>query len=358
MTYYFKANNKSGFLNASDGTDAKAARLVAVTAKKPDDQETPPSPWLGCANTEALSILDLGTAEGREAFAKIATEVPLYRIAMELIIDRVLFEATRDADRMKGVRQAFAPEEPPESVADSMVEKYAFEGSLRFPIIASRNNLQLIELYLKLFGAAIPEHLTRHDHVAALFGGPPDRLIEKYDGVMWHDMGWVRFDRVVYDADRIDSDPEVTFESYVTRGRTAAEALAVGDPRQLLAAWIQAERVQRALCRDIDATLRMQDIVRLPRWVRADIFRILEREAMKQVFAEGMSRHLNDWAELRRTTLLAEPIGANAKGEVSPLIQQLLNQTLSADAKYSGSAEAFAMQAERRWAEAERLLAA
>lgn len=356
MTLYFQIRDTCA-ANHKDGETQRAPTCLAVvTSEKPAMPETPPSPWLKLADVSEIKALDLDTMDGREALAKIVRDVPLYRITMELLIDRILLESLGDAVRMKAVRTAFSPEDPPEPVADIMTQKYAFSGVLHFPIIASRNDGQLIDLYLRLYGPATPMHANAGEHLAALLGGLPERLIEKCDGILWRGAGLIRLDRLVYEAERMDNDPEVTFESYVTRGRAAAEALAVDEPVPLLAAWIQAERVQRELCRDIDSILRLMDVRRLPRWIRADVFRILEREAMKQVFAEGIAKRMGDWPALRRSTILAEPIAANAKGEVAPLIQQLLNQTLSADASYAGSAEAFALQAERRWSEAKDLL--
>lgn len=355
---YLQLLGNTGFLKGPDGAAENAATLVQVTREAPDATETPPSPWIQYADSAQLTLFDFDTLQGREGFSKLLAEIPMYRITMELLIDRILLEARFDAGRTKGVRMAFAPEDAPEPVTDAMAEKYAFTGVLHFPVIASRTDLQLLDLYLKLFGPATPDHADIYAHLAALLGGYPERLTEHHDGFLWRNKGWVRLDRLVYESERVDHDPEVTFESYVTRGRAAAEALAVNDGNALLAAWVQAERVQRELCRDIDAVLSLPDIRRLPRWVRADVFRVLEREAMKQVFAEALAAQFSDWPALRRQRLLADPIAANAKGEVAPLVQQLLNQTLSADARYSGSAAAFALQAERRWDEAKKLIGA
>lgn len=350
MTLYLNLRAQDPFAASS------AAQLVSVTTETPQQPETPPSPWLALRDASAINILDLDTAQGRDKLADIMTGVPLYRITLELLLDRILSEALQDPARTKGVRAAFSPEEPPEPVIDTMAQKYALQGVLRFPVIASRTDVQLLDLYLRLYGPAVPSHTTPCKHLLAILAEYPDRLLEKCDGMLWRGCGVVRMDRLIYESERFDHDPEITFESYVSRGRAGAEALAVAEPEPLLAAWIQAERVQRELCRDIDAVLRLSDIRRLPRWVRADVFRILEREAMKQVFAEGIAKQYGEWPALRRTTILSEPITANSKGEVSPIIQQLLNQTLSADARYSGSAEAFALQAERRFTEAEKLL--
>ncbi|MCB1537692.1 MAG: hypothetical protein H6865_02080 [Rhodospirillales bacterium] len=351
---YFQLSGRPDFLHAVDSAES-AAHLAAVQSERPALPETPPSPWIAAQIDEARLVM-LDTAAGRETLAGLMGETPLYRLALELLIDRILLAAQKDDSRMKGVRQAFAPEDAPEAITDTMAERHTFEGTLHFPIIATRSDAQLIDLYLRLFGAACPEHRDVHDHLAAMLGGYPGRLSAKYDGLLWRGAGWVRLDRLIYEGERLDYDPDITFESYVARGRAAAESLATADPESLLAAWVHAERVQRELCRDIDCVLKLPDIRRLPRWVRSDVFRILEREAMKQVFAEALARGMAEWPGLRHARILAEPIEANARGEVAPLIQQLLNQTLSADARYAGAADAFALQAERRWSEARKLI--
>ena len=73
-----------------------------------------------------MKLIDLDTPIGRESMAAVANAVPLYRVALELLVDSIHTDAQADSARMRGVRQAFAPEAPPEPVTDSMSQKYAF----------------------------------------------------------------------------------------------------------------------------------------------------------------------------------------------------------------------------------------
>jgi len=336
-------------LNALAATDAPASSAMFVPVTTQDvTTEHVPNPWMSVTETAGLKICDLDTPDGRAAMAIKIESIPLYRITLELLIDKILTDSRGDPAREKGLHAAFAPDDLPEIVIDPMAEKYTFAGVLRHPAIASRSPLQLLDLYLRLYGPATPEHTDIPRHLAALMGGYHLRMMEACDGFLWRGYGWMRLDKIVYNAERADNDPNITFESYVTRGRAAAQTLSSNDAKTLLAGWLAAERIQEELCRDIDAVLALPDIRRLPRWVRSDVFRILEREAMKQVFAETLIKHFGDLPEIRRNRSISEPIEANAKGEASPLIQQLLNQTLAADGKYSGSALLFASQARRR----------
>jgi hypothetical protein len=242
MILYFEVGPKARYLNGPEAQDS-ASKLVAVVSEKPELPETPPSPWIALTDTTALNLLKLDQQDGRELLAALMADIPLYRITLELLVDKILFDARVDPVRAKGVRAAFAPEDPPEPITDQMAQRYAFAGVLSFPVIASRTDGQLIDLYLRLYGPACPDHTDPQAHVAAMIGGYPARLAERHDGVMWRGAGWVRLDRLVYNGERMDHDPEITFESYVTRGRAAAEALAVSDAEALLAAWVGAERV-------------------------------------------------------------------------------------------------------------------
>ncbi|HEY8964435.1 MAG TPA: hypothetical protein VIN59_08255 [Alphaproteobacteria bacterium] len=334
-----------------------AAMFVPVTTQDVRGEHVP-SPWLRVTETAELKICDLDTQAGREAMAIKIESIPLYRINLELLIDKILLEVRLDDVRLKAAQAIFAPDDLPEVVGDAMAEKYAFAGVLRHPAIASKTPLELLDLYLRLYGPAVPAHQDIPTHLAALMNGYHVRMMEACDGFLWRGHGWARLDKMVYNAERVDHDPTITFESYVARGQEAAHAIASHDPKTLLAGWLAAERLQEDLCRDIDAVLSLPDIRRLPRWVRFDVFRILEREAMKQVFAEDLLSVFGDLPDIRRNRLIAEPIEENAKGEVSPMLQQLMNQTLAAEAKYAGGALQFADAAQRRRAEAERSLAA
>ena len=353
MILYFKPSDAKP---ATEPQEAPSSAMFVPVETQAPSSEHMPSPWLKADETQVLTILDLDTQRGREEFASMIESIPLYRINLELLIDRVLLQAKTSATRLKAVQAAFAPDDVPESVSDTMAEKYAFSGVLHHPAIASRTSLVLLDLYLRLYGPAMPEHAGISDHMDALMNGYHTRMMRICDGFLWRGQGVVRLDKLVYDAQRADHDPSITFESYVARGQEAAKTIGSNDAKSLLAGWLAAERVQEKLCRDIDAVLSLPDIRRLPRWVRSDVFRVLEREAMKQVFAETLIEHFSDLPDIRRSRLIAEPVEANAKGEVSPLLQQLLNQTLAAEAKYSGSALLFATQAKQRRDEASNSL--
>lgn len=343
MMLYFEP----GALGVRPAPERSVRTLVPVTTEVPPSSDTP-SAWMCVRETNELKLCDLDTPAGRDALASIIDKTSLYRLAMELRIDSVLLHAKDDNARSRAVAQAFAPEDVPEMVVDNVAKQYSFVGTLKHPSIASFSSLQLLELYLRLYGPAMPESSSISMHLANIVEPYASNLLSHVDGIMWRGRGVVRMDALIYGAERADHDPAITYESYVTRGRQAAEKLHSTDAMSLFAAWLSAEDVQAHLCRSIDNVLSLPDLKRLPRWVRADVFRILEREAMKQVFAERLLEHIDDMPTLKRQSELFEPIKLNANGDVSPLIQQLLNQTLAVDGNYSGGAAAFAQGADKR----------
>lgn len=343
MILYFEP----GVTGIHSAPERSVRALVPVTTEAPPTSDAP-SAWMCLRDVSELHLCDLDTPPGRDILAEIIDKTSLYRLSLELRIDKVLLAAKDDPVRSKAVASAFAPEDVPETIYDKVAQQYQFEGTLKHPAIASLSALQLVELYLRLYGPAMPNKESVAQHLAHMVEPYPSSLLSRVDGIMWRGRGIIRMDALIYGCERADYDPAITYESYVARGRQAAEKLHGKDAVTLFAAWLSAEDVQAHLCRSIDNVLSLPDLKRLPRWVRADVFRILEREAMKQVFAERLMEHINEMPALKRQTELYEPIKWNAQGDVSPLIQQLLNQTLAVDGNYSGGAAAFADKAEKR----------
>lgn len=342
------------FLEAMRAAKAMALPLLAISSTLPDIIMPSPAPYMVVEGTDHLNLINLDTPLGRAHVAEKIGTVPLYRMTIELALDGMLWDAQKTDDTRAQLKKIFAPEEPPEPVIDVVAEKYAFSGVLRFPLLASRTDAQLLDQYLKLYSPLCKFFGQPADYVMAMFGGHPEHMLAQSDGFMWQGQGFVRTQSVISQCVRMDTAPDIGFEEMVLRGKQAAQSLAFSQGREILAAWIGAEGVQTMLCRDIDAALS-DNIKPLPRWVRSDMFRILEREAMKQVFAEQLVKAGTD-IDWRSQRFLADSIEANAKGEVNPLLQQLMGQTISVDAHYAGSAQSFVLQAERRAHEAQLIL--
>jgi len=345
MKVYFLLNQATGLIGSGP-----LSALVPVKRKIPlnelDDNATPHME-LTLDPTTRLGICD--DDKGAHEIADLIAATPLYRISLELMLDQLLDAAEHDRKSkmaLKALGDGFVP-----SVIDNpLAKQYGFEGILNHPGLASRTTYDLFELFLTL-SKTMPDRARPIE----IFLPHTQAFTDKFDGFMRGDEGWIRFDRLIYSATRHGQSGDEAFENYAERGRQAAESMAIEGRWGLLAAWIQAEHAQMRLCRDIDGVLRISGLVKLPRWVRHDIFTLLEREAMKQVFAETMLKSGKDHMPPAGTPL-HDAVMLNAKGGVNEQLQKLMAQTISSDARYSGAAGDFVAEAENRRLQALKIL--
>ena len=61
-------------------------------------------------------------------FCKAMAETALYRVMLELLVDNILTDAAKNPACEKGVKAAFAPEDPPAPVLDKIAEKCGIKG--------------------------------------------------------------------------------------------------------------------------------------------------------------------------------------------------------------------------------------
>lgn len=341
------------FFNLSKATtligNGPLSTLVPIALSYNDDLDQPSDSCLECELEGGAMLPNCDTDEGRQQLGSLIDDVALYRISLELMLDRLLDEAERDRKARSALKNMGAGTVPA-AIDNPLARQYGFEGILNHPGLASRSTQDLFGLFL-ILARTMPEHARPIE----LFLPHSVALTDKMDGFIQGNTGWVRFDKVIYGAARIGQDRSAGLENYAERGRQAAMSMAIEDHWGLLAAWIQAESAQTLICRDIDAVLSLKSLQKAPRWISIDIFSLLEREAMKQVFAERMAETPGEMPPV--ASKLAEAIKLNAKGGVNAHIQKLMNQTISSNARYSGAAADFVAQAELNRAQALKILA-
>jgi hypothetical protein len=91
---------------------------------------------------------------------------------------------------------------------------------------------------------------------------------------------------------------------------------------------------------------------RIPNWVKTDLFCFLEKEAMKQVFAENLARSPHKTKLLEKAPKIRAAMDANAEGQVDENLQHLLSQILNPDSPYAGAASRFEQASRGRAGEA------
>ncbi|PCI00776.1 MAG: hypothetical protein COB76_02845 [Alphaproteobacteria bacterium] len=152
-------------------------------------------------------------------------------------------------------------------------------------------------------------------------------------------------------AERDDNDdiPRVNAEEYTARGEEIARSLHFGSAVEYLAAWMNEDRKQTALMRDVDAVLSLGVLSKLPQWIRHDLMMILESETMKQIFAHRF--FVEDKASSLQPALehlLKEALRHSANSKTDPLISKLMSKSMQTPPIYDGSAATFQKEAARR----------
>lgn len=152
-------------------------------------------------------------------------------------------------------------------------------------------------------------------------------------------------------AARLDDDdmPALNAEEYTKRGAEIARSLHFGSPMEYLAAWVNEDRKQAALMRDVHAVLSLQILSKLPQWMRHDLMLVLESETMKQIFAFRFFKEEKAKQEkLLVGKLLKDAVRHNAEDKTDPLISSIMRQVLQNPVTYNGDAALFQTQAAER----------
>lgn len=296
-------------------------------------------------------IMRLDTMESVPDLAQLMKDVPLYHFNMELVLDEALAERYKNDSIHKALMEAFEGKPLPETIADQG-DKPA--ESLRHPALKQIAPDALGRIYINF--------LTRLERYQEDFGfkrnilGPTiDQFLSQFDGFLEDNHGQIRSNILLAFGLRIDHDPHKPLESYVHSGQMEARKKRISEPHELILAWVECDHYQGRRCHDIHRVMSLSHLPRQPNWVRLDIFRFLERESMKQIFAAKLIELDPDLAIVESMPLLKKALRMNAAGQVDPHIQELLAQAMKTGASYSGAALRFAEEAEDREKESHRV---
>lgn len=300
-------------------------------------------------------LLDLNEAKGVYQFASLLEEVPLYQINLELLLDKAL--GLRHDNNLvgKALEKAFDGQPMPNTLSrEKDAVRDPLEGSLQHPMIGHLDRPTLCKIYIN-FMRALPHGHDDFSFEKFILGNQVDPFRDRFSGFISGDGGKVRADILVGFGMREDFDPRNQPENYVENGRAQATLMRIHEKNELLWAWLEADNYQMRRCHDIDRMLTLKGLPRIPNWTRADIFRCLEKEAMKQVLAIRLIEKNPTLSNIPTQTAIRKAIEASAQGQIDESLQQLLAQTLNATTPYSGSAGRFYLRAKERERESRTL---
>lgn len=283
--------------------------------------------------------------------ALLLSEAPLYKKNLLLLLDDALAERHYNQKLQDAFLQIFR-KEPFPALADSADNAHSTDiTNLKHPSLNTLDNIRLSEVYIALL-----KNLGTINHFygfeANIIGKNTPHFLEQYDGFADPHGGKIKADILIGFGSRQDYRPTLNPQNCLEEGYNKAMKMDVPEARELLWAWLEADHYQMRRCFDIDRLLRLEGLPRIPSWVHSDILSMLEKEAMKQIFAkkyfalDQQERLLNDAQKIKAS------LAKNAKREIDGLLEKLMEETLNVGASYKGTAGQFYQLAQDRRREA------
>ena len=293
--------------------------------------------------------------DGLQKLTRLLEDVPLYKINMELALDHALTERHTNATVRTALEKSFSGRALPTTLTPSQQETGDENaGNLHHPMLGHIETLVLCRTYIDFLKALGPDN-SLYNFETDIIGRHPESFLEYYDGYTLGNIGAIRADTLLGFSARIDHDPGKQLESYIEGGTKRAIKMKPEEPQERIWAWLESDNYQMRRCMDIHRLLMMPAIKRRPNWVRTDIFILLEREAMKQAFADMIIGSDRTKKLLDQAPLIKKAVQANADGQVDERLQALLSQVLNAGTGYAGAAAKFAQSARDRECEAKKI---
>lgn len=352
MTVYFCMDHMLEAALQGDDFSIQPNALVPVYVKAPDCK-APRQDTLILSSQPKL--LNLNDPSGVYQFAALLEEVPLYHINLELLLDRALTVRHENNLVAKALERSFEGQTLPNTLAkEKGSSRDPLEGSLQHPMLGHLDRSVLCKIYIN-FVRALPHGHDEFSFENHVLGSQINPFRERFSGYIAGQTGKVRADILIGFGMREDFDPRSQLENYVENGRAQATLMRINEKKELLWAWLEADNYQMRRCHDIDRMLSLKGLPRIPNWTRSDIFKCLEKEAMKQVLAIRLIEQDPTLSCLPAHPAIRKTIEASAQGQIDEALKQLPAQILNTGAAYSGSAGRFHLRARERERESRSL---
>lgn len=296
----------------------------------------------------------LNLDDGDKAIHQLAlllSEAPLYKKNLLLLLDDALAERHYNQKLQAAFQKVFRKDPFPEPAESAESADGADTPNLRHPSLNALDNIKLSEIYIGLL-----KNLGTINHFygfeANIIGKNATHFLEQYDGFADPHGGKVKADILIGFGSRQDYRPTLNPQNCLEEGYNKAMKMDIPEARELLWAWLEADHYQMRRCYDIDRLLRLEGLPRIPNWVHSDILGMLEKEAMKQIFAKKYFA-LDQQAEiLNDAKKIQASLAKNAQREIDGLLELLMDETLNVGARYKGTAGQFYQLAQDRRREA------
>jgi hypothetical protein len=296
-------------------------------------------------------ILDLNDQENtKHQLALLLAEAPLYKNNLILLLDDALTERHFNNHLMEAVTATYRKKAIPQTL-DHKNNKTDYTGNLRHPELEKYDNIRLSEIYIKLVRKLGKiNHL--YDFEPNVIGKDITPLLSQYDGFANISGGKIKADILIGFGTRQDYKPALNRTNCLEEGYTKAMKMEISEPHELIWAWMEAEHYQMRRCYDIDQLLNLKGLPRIPNWVRTDAISMLEKEGMKQIFAEKYLKIDPECTILNGATEITETLKQNGARKIDEFLERLLDETSNVGGQYNNAAGLFHQRAQYRIREA------
>lgn len=301
-----------------------------------------------------VHIIQLNEISAVDELAQLMHDVPLYHFNMELVLDEALAARHRNKAIMEALSSAFDGAPLPHTIETTDPSGEKISGNLRHPALEHMDTAALARIYVQ-FLMNLRRHKEDYSFQRNILGHHTDRFLQQFDGFFEEQQGQIRAHILLAFGLRLDHDPHKPLESYVHNGQMNARKKNISEAHELIWAWLECDDYQGRRCRDIHRVMSLTSLPRMPNWVRLDVFRFLEMEAMKQIFAGKLITSDPELHILDGTPQLKRAIRMNAAGQVDENLQQLMAQTINPGSSYSGAGTRFADAAAIREKESHKI---
>lgn len=315
----------------------------------PDSVKADSENILAC--DEDFNILDFNAPFAAEHFAPLLRDVQIYRLSLELLLDEALVASKENESLYNRLVESFGARGLPAMTGQTDIPVDAMTGDLRHPLLGHLSDLDLARVFVKFLTIENNDVRQRPYGVNEVIALNRKPFYGHFEGYALNGARYAKLDKLLRTARRPDYDPNVPHEQYMQRGQKAAENFPDNSADGLLKAWLKSDLFQCHRCEAIDQVLAHG--FKLPPWVRADVFSVLEHEAMKQNFARRFFERPESRKMVTHCPMIKASLEACARGEVDDNLQNLLKETIAAKNAYAGAAEKFAQDARQRLLEAE-----
>jgi len=307
------------------------------------------------ALSDTPDIIDLNNDDGLKKLVALLENTSLYQVNMELALDRALCERHKNALVRVAIGKAFAGKALPSTLQKD--EKFGPEelsGDLHHPMLGHADLYDLCKMYVAFLNAMGSEQ-TDYSFGKDIIGSHPDRFLDFYDGFIMGSAGAMRADTLLALGMRGDHDPARALDTYRESGQKKAQDMDLSEPQDMIWAWLEADHYQMRRCADLHRLLQLPNLACCPHWARADVFCLLEHEAMKQVFAHQIVNTDVAMGVLETMPSVKKAVQSSDADDVDGRLQALLAQVLNEESVYTGAADEFARAAYERAAEAQKI---